>query len=108
MSTHRTAHGRLRILVADSGVGIPDEDRDIIFEKFRQSTAVLGDDGLTREYSGTGLGLSIVKELCKLMGGLITFESQLGHGSTFCVDLPWALDDAFRMTTETCLGRPIR
>jgi signal transduction histidine kinase len=94
VSTHRTAHGRLRILVADSGVGIPDEDRDIIFEKFRQSTAVLGDDGLTREYSGTGLGLSIVKELCKLMGGLITFESQLGHGSTFCVDLPWAFDDA--------------
>ena len=92
LTTHRTQAGRLQLQVADSGVGIPDEDREVIFEKFRQSKTVLGEDGLTREYSGTGLGLSIVKELCKLMDGSITFESQLGHGSTFCVDLPWALD----------------
>lgn len=93
VSTHRTPSGRLQIQVADSGVGIPEEDREVIFEKFRQSKAVAGKDGLTREYSGTGLGLSIVKELCKLMQGSITFESQLGHGSTFCVELPWALDE---------------
>jgi two-component system sensor histidine kinase BarA len=92
LSTHRTPAGRLQLQVADSGVGIPDEDREVIFEKFRQSKSVLGKDGLTREYSGTGLGLSIVKELCKLMDGSISFKSQLGHGSTFCVDLPWALD----------------
>jgi signal transduction histidine kinase len=74
--------------VSDTGVGIAEEDREIIFEKFRQSNAVLGQDGLTREYSGTGLGLSIVKELCKLLGGEIDFESELGKGSVFRVVLP--------------------
>jgi two-component system sensor histidine kinase BarA len=92
LSTHRTQSGRLQLRVADSGVGIPNEDREVIFEKFRQSKSLTGKDGLTREYSGTGLGLSIVKELAKLLDGSISFESQLGHGSTFCVDLPWAMD----------------
>jgi signal transduction histidine kinase len=79
----------LRLTVADTGVGIAQEDREIIFEKFRQGGAVLGADGFTREYSGTGLGLSIVKELCKLLGGEIAFESELGKGSAFTVILPW-------------------
>jgi signal transduction histidine kinase len=72
-------------------VGIKAEDRDVIFEKFRQSSRAAGDGNLTREYSGTGLGLSIVKELCKLLGGEITFVSELGRGSTFTVRLPWSL-----------------
>jgi signal transduction histidine kinase len=59
--------GQLELTVVDTGVGIAEEDRDIIFEKFRQSSSILGEDGLTREYSGTGLGLSILKELCKLL-----------------------------------------
>ncbi len=96
VSTTRDHRGRLHLTVADTGVGIAQEDREIIFEKFRQSTAVLGDDGLTREYSGTGLGLSIVKELCKLLGGEITFDSELGKGSTFSVTLPWTLADRSR------------
>jgi signal transduction histidine kinase len=70
----------------------------VIFEKFRQSTAVLDNDGLTREYSGTGLGLSIVREMCKLLGGEITFESQLGVGSIFKVRLPWSLPDRPRFS----------
>ena len=82
-----TRDGRLLLTVADTGVGIAEEDRDIIFEKFRQSGTIVGDDGMTREYSGTGLGLSIVKELCKLLGGEVSFESELGgqhvHGA-FC------------------------
>ena len=84
-------HNQLALSVADTGVGIPDEDREIIFEKFRQSEAVMENDGLTREYAGTGLGLSIVKELCKLLGGEITFESELAKGSKFRVVIPWAL-----------------
>ncbi len=89
---HDTA-GNLVLTVADTGVGIAEEDRDIIFEKFRQSGSILGEDGLTREYSGTGLGLSILKELCKLLHGEITFESELGQGSTFRVVLPWVAAD---------------
>jgi two-component system, NarL family, sensor histidine kinase BarA len=89
----RDDEGRLQLTVVDTGVGIAEEDREIIFEKFRQSRNVVGKDGMTREYSGTGLGLSIVKELCKLLRGEIDFESELGKGSTFSVNLPWALDN---------------
>jgi len=96
VSTHMAKNGMLHMSVADTGVGIPEEDREIIFEKFRQSKAVLGDDGLTREYSGTGLGLSIVKEMCKLLGGEISFESELGKGSTFIVTLPWTCSNQTR------------
>jgi two-component system sensor histidine kinase BarA len=89
----RDDDGQLVLTVADTGVGIAEEDRDIIFEKFRQSSYVLGGDGLTREYSGTGLGLSILRELCRLLKGEITFDSELGQGSTFKVLLPWVCSD---------------
>ena len=90
-----TPRGQIEIWVADTGVGIAEADREIIFEKFRQGAAVLGrdQDNLTREYSGTGLGLSIVKELCKLLGGEIGVESELGKGSVFHVILPWMRSD---------------
>jgi signal transduction histidine kinase len=100
VTAERTSDGQLRLSVADTGVGIPDEDSDIIFEKFRQSETVLGEDGLTREYSGTGLGLSIVKELCKLLGGEISFVSELGKGSTFSVTLPWTLRQGANLQSE--------
>ena len=87
------SRGRIEIWVSDTGVGIPESEKEIIFEKFRQGKAVLGRDNLTREYSGTGLGLSIVKELCKLLGGEVTVESELGKGSTFRVILPWLRTD---------------
>ena len=79
----------LIITVADTGVGIAREDRDLIFEKFRQGPSATGGNNLTREYSGTGLGLSIVRELCHLMRGEINLESEVGKGSTFTVALPW-------------------
>ncbi|MEM0926535.1 MAG: ATP-binding protein, partial [Planctomycetota bacterium] len=85
--------GRFRLLVIDTGVGIAEEDQKVIFQKFRQSRKVLDGEGLTREFAGTGLGLSIVKELAKLLGGEVGFESELGRGSTFWVDLPWRLSD---------------
>jgi len=89
--------GRIEVWVSDTGVGIPESEREIIFEKFRQGKAAIGADSLTREYSGTGLGLSIVKELCKLLGGEVTVESELGKGSTFRVVIPW-------LRTETPLA----
>lgn len=86
-------NGRFKLLVSDTGVGIAEEDQSIIFQKFRQSRKVLDGEGLTREFAGTGLGLSIVKELGKLLGGEVDFESELGRGSAFWVTLPWRLSE---------------
>lgn len=74
--------------VRDTGVGIAEQDRVIIFEKFRQAPSTIGVDSLTRKHSGTGLGLSIVRELCILLGGTIDVESEVGKGSIFTVVLP--------------------
>jgi two-component system sensor histidine kinase BarA len=77
------------IKITDTGVGIAAEEQQSIFEKFRQSRGFqAGDDAMTREISGTGLGLSIVRELCRLLGGDVAVESQLGQGSCFTVRLP--------------------
>jgi len=89
------------ISVEDTGVGIAEDDREVIFEKFRQSRAVSGKDSLTREYSGTGLGLSIVRELCMLMGGEVRVESVLGKGSTFTVRLPWRVTELPRTHVDS-------
>ncbi|ABB33006.1 integral membrane sensor signal transduction histidine kinase [Geobacter metallireducens RCH3] len=69
--------------VADSGIGIKEEDLERLFKPFHQV-----DTGLSRKYEGTGLGLSICKRLVELMGGSITVESRQGEGSTFCFLLP--------------------
>jgi two-component system, NarL family, sensor histidine kinase BarA len=89
VSAKCNTQGLIALSIADTGVGIAEADRDVIFEKFRQGAAVLGRDNLTREYSGTGLGLSIVRELCRLMGGEVSLESELGKGSTFTITIPW-------------------
>jgi two-component system, NarL family, sensor histidine kinase BarA len=83
---------RFAIEVADTGVGIAADDQQTIFEKFRQGSAFRRDDAMTREFSGTGLGLSIVRELCRLLGGDVDLESQLGRGSRFTVTLPLRLE----------------
>ena len=80
----------LTLVVADTGIGIPLDDQESIFEKFRQGTVATGEDAdpLTRQYEGTGLGLSIVKELSRLLGGEVLLESEFGKGSTFTVRVP--------------------
>ncbi len=80
------------LVVADTGVGISPDDQQAIFEKFRQGNVFRADDAMTREFSGTGLGLSIVRELCRLLGGDVSLESQLGRGSRFIVTLPVRLE----------------
>jgi signal transduction histidine kinase len=95
----RETDDSLVLRVIDTGVGIAEEDQQVIFEKFRQGKmSVPTGDVMTREYSGSGLGLSIVKELCKLLGGQVTVASELGKGSTFTVRLPWMLPDPARAT----------
>lgn len=94
VSAHRDNKDSLLLTVTDTGVGIAEEDRATIFEKFRQGKSVLsGGDAMTRQYSGTGLGLSIVREMSRLLGGEILVTSELGKGSSFTVRLPWVCTD---------------
>ncbi len=97
----RDPYGDLRLAVSDTGIGISPDDQQLIFEKFRQAISALPDgDAMTREYSGTGLGLSIVRELCRLLGGEVSVESELGKGSTFSVRLPWRLEETPRLDSQ--------
>lgn len=73
----------IAIEVKDTGIGIPDDKLDEVFEAFRQS------DGTTsRQYGGTGLGLTISLELAKILGGNIVLESELNKGSIFSLIIP--------------------
>jgi two-component system phosphate regulon sensor histidine kinase PhoR len=77
--------GRVRVSVADTGIGIPAQDTARIFERFYRV-----DRARSRALGGTGLGLSIVKHLVQAMGGEISVKSALGKGSTFTFTLPSA------------------
>jgi signal transduction histidine kinase len=78
----------LHFTVKDTGVGIPVEKHEKIFEAFSQS-----DGSMTRKYGGTGLGLTICVRLVVMMGGQVWMESQLGQGSTFHFTIQLAVQD---------------
>jgi two-component system CheB/CheR fusion protein len=75
--------GRIAISVKDTGIGIPPDKLDIIFDRFRQV-----DKSLTRKQEGSGIGLSIVKSLVGLHGGTVTVSSEYGKGTEFVIELP--------------------
>jgi signal transduction histidine kinase len=81
--TAGAANGHFTVSVSDTGPGIPPEECEHIFEKFRQV-----DSSNTRAKGGTGLGLAIAREIVEMHGGRIWVESRLGQGSTFRMELP--------------------
>ena len=81
---YRQTDEMLEFYVKDTGIGIPDDQQDKIFERFRQVSL-----DATREYEGAGLGLSLCKTFVKMLGGAIRVDSTLGKGSTFYFTLPY-------------------
>ncbi len=73
----------LVIKIIDSGIGVPKEKLELIFEDFKQQ-----DDSISRQFGGTGLGLSISKRIINLFNGELQVDSEVGKGSSFIIDLP--------------------
>ena len=83
LAVERPDHYHLSLVVADTGVGIPQEELDRVFERFYRADA-----SRARATGGFGLGLAIVRDLAQAMGGVVTAESVVGQGSRFIVTLP--------------------
>jgi signal transduction histidine kinase/CheY-like chemotaxis protein len=100
LSIGRGRAGVIAFTVTDTGVGIPDDKLNLIFEAFQQA------DGTTsRKYGGTGLGLSISRELARLLGGELEVQSELGEGSRFSLLLP-LVEHAAEAPVVTRADRP--
>jgi len=74
--------------VADTGIGIPQDQLDRVFERFYQV-----DGSMSRRYGGTGLGLAMIKEIVEAHKGQVTVRSSMGEGSTFRITLPINSDE---------------
>lgn len=94
--------GLFTFAIKDTGIGIPENQQQTIFETFTQL-----DSTTTRNYGGTGLGLAIVKGLVDMMDGVVEVESKVGKGSTFRITLPFQLDLASSAPDETTPIHPV-
>jgi len=83
------------VKVSDSGIGITDEQKEIIFEPFRQ-----GSEGMGRKFEGTGLGLTLTKKFVELLGGKISFESKIGKGTEFKIMFPVSTEKSLKSVEE--------
>jgi signal transduction histidine kinase len=81
--TMMRAGDNLRVAVSDTGPGIAEDFRDRVFEAFAR-----GEHDAWRHRSGTGLGMSISKGIIEELGGTITFETEIGVGTTFFIEIP--------------------
>jgi signal transduction histidine kinase/DNA-binding response OmpR family regulator len=89
LEVSRTADGsRVRFEIADTGIGIPEDRLDFVFDEFSQA-----DESTTRNYGGTGLGLPISRHFCRMMEGDLTVASAPGKGSTFTIEVPARVKD---------------
>ncbi len=91
------------VSVSDTGIGIPEKDRDHVFDRFRQLAG--SDERRSRE--GAGIGLSIVRQLVALLGGTITLDSGEGRGSSFTVRLPWGEPPTQSASRPSITPRPV-
>lgn len=95
----KSREARIRFIVKDTGIGIPQEKHSLIFDSFQQA-----DQSTSRKFGGSGLGLAISKKIIELSGGQLKLESQQGLGATFMFELPFKLvqdksSDVLRETT---------
>ncbi len=94
--------GRLKLVVSDTGIGIPADKLACIGDPFVQAQ-----NGLARQYEGTGLGLSLVRGLVDLHGGAFTIDSREGEGTVVTIDLPADGSGANRPQAETTATTPV-
>jgi PAS domain S-box-containing protein len=92
----------LEFYVKDTGIGISEEKKHVIFDRFRQ-----GSESLSRNYEGAGLGLSIAKAFVEILGGKLWVESESGTGSTFYFTIPYNNETKIELETEQFLTKDI-